>query len=290
MDWKAVDQRLIRRGELILDLQTIRNHRKELEEMNEGRLGPRYTLANSYIRLLAAVRYIYGMPYRQLEGYTNTLHMLVPELPSGDYSGLRKRILRLPVDPYKGLSDSNEPVCIALDSTGLKVEKAGGWIERKHGKKKRYVKLHFAVRVDTHEVVAMEVTTDDAHDVKEASGLVDGALRRIRVSRVYCDAAYDSSGLHSLLEERGVEVVVKPKVNARVDRGHPSRRRAVSMIRGLGYDSWARLTGYGRRWAVETAYSSFKRLFGEGVLGRGLGSIGVELVGKVAIYNVLVRM
>jgi IS5 family transposase len=290
MDWKAVDQKLIRRGELILDPQTIRNHRKELEEMNKGRPGPRYTLANSYIRLLAAVRYTYGMPYRQLEGYTNTLHTLVPELPSGDYSGLRKRILRLPVDPYKGLSDSNEPVCITLDSTGLKVEKAGGWIERKHGKKKRYVKLHFAVRVDTHEVVAMEVTTDDAHDVKEASGLVDGALRRIRVSRVYGDAAYDSSGRYSLLEERGVEVVVKPKVNARVDRGHPSRRRVVSMIRGLGYDSWARLTGYGRRWAVETAYSSFKRFFGEGVLGRGLGSVGVELVGKVAIYNALVRM
>jgi hypothetical protein len=290
MDWKAVDQRLIRRGELILDLQTIRNHRKELQEMNQGRPGPRYTLANSYIRLLAAIRYIYQMPYRQLEGYTNTLHRLVPELPSGDYSGLRKRILKLPVDPYKDLSQSSEPVCIALDSTGLKVEKAGGWIERKHGKKKRYVKLHFAVRTDTHEVVAMEVTTDDVHDVREAPSLVDGSLRRTRVSRVYGDAAYDSSGLYSLLEGWGVEVVVKPKVNARTDRGHPSRRRAVSMIRGVGYDAWARLTGYGRRWAVETAYSTFKRLFGEGVMGRGLGSIGVELVGKVAVYNALVRM
>ena len=56
MAWKSVDQRLIRRGELILDLQTIRNHRKELKEMNEGRPGPRYTLANSYISLLAAIR------------------------------------------------------------------------------------------------------------------------------------------------------------------------------------------------------------------------------------------
>ncbi len=45
-----------------------------------------------------------------------------------------------------------------MDSTGLKVEQAGGWIERKHGKKKHYVKLNFAVRVDTHEVVAMEVS------------------------------------------------------------------------------------------------------------------------------------
>jgi IS5 family transposase len=289
MDWKTVDKRLIRRGELILDLQTIRNHGKELEDMNRGRPGPRYTLANSYIRLLAAVRYIYGMPYRQLEGYTRTLHHLVPELPSGDYSSLRKRILKQPVDPYEELSDSDEPVCIALDSTGLKVEKAGGWVERKHGKKKRYVKLHFAVRVDTHEVVAMEVTTDDVHDVKRAVSLVAGAERNVRVSRVLGDAAYDSSRVHGFLEDRGIEAVVKPKANARADRGHPSRRRAVSVIRCFGYDAWAGLTGYGRRWAVETAYSTFKRLFGEGVMGRSLGSIAVELVGKVALYNALVN-
>jgi hypothetical protein len=86
-----------------------------------------------------------------------------------------------------------------------------------------------------------------------------------------------------------VEVVVKPKANARIDRGHPSRRRAVSVIRALGYDGWARVVGYGRRWAMETAYSSFKRLFGEGVLGRSLGGIVVELVGKVALYNALVN-
>jgi hypothetical protein len=119
---------------------------------------------------------------------------------------------------------------------------------------------------------------------------VDESSRKVRVSRVYGDAAYDSSGLYSLLKGRGVEVVVKPKRNARVDCGHPSRRRAVSMIRGLGYDAWARLTGYGRRWAVETAYSSFKRLFGEGMMGRSLGSIAAELVGKVALYNALVGM
>jgi len=289
MDWKAVDQRLIRRGELILDLQTIKNHRKELQEMNQGRPGPRYTLANSYIRLLAAIRYIYQMPYRQLEGYTITLHTLIPELPSGDYSGLRKRILKLPIDPYKDLSQSSEPVTIALDSTGLKVEKAGGWIERKHGKKKRYVKLHFAVNVETHEVVAMEVTTDDVHDVKALPGLVDESRRNVRVSRVLGDPAYDSSAVYSLLEDQGIEVVVKPKRNARPDRGHPGRRRAVSLIRSLGYGGWAKSVGYGRRWAVETAYSTFKRLFGEGVLGRSLGGIVVELVGKVAIYNALVN-
>ena len=32
------------------------------------------------------------------------------------------------------------------DSTGIKVHKAGGWIERVHGKKRRYMKLRFVAR------------------------------------------------------------------------------------------------------------------------------------------------
>jgi hypothetical protein len=44
-----------------------------------------------------------------------------------------------------------------------------------------------------------------------------------------------------------------------------------------------------RRWAVETAYSTFKRLFGEHSLGRSLENVARELVGKVALYNVLVN-
>ena len=290
MDWKAVDERLIRRGELILDLESLRNHEKELEEMNKGRPGPRYKIANSIIQLLAIVRYLFQMPYRQLEGYTRALHRLVPQLPPADYSGIRKRILRLQVDPYKHLSRSSDPVTIALDSTGVKVEKAGGWIERKHGKKKRYVKLHFAVRVDTHEVVSMEVTTDDVHDSKEAARLLEGAERRANVEEALLDGAYDSEEGYMELERRGIEAVVKPRKNARSDTGPLSRSVSVGMIRELGYGTWAELTGYGRRWAVETAYSTFKRLFGECAMGRSLGSIALELAGKVALYNMLVNV
>ena len=275
MDWKAVDEKLIRRGELILDLESLGNHEKELEEMNKGRPGPRFRIANSYIQLLAAIRYLYQMPYRQLEGYTRALHRLVPELPQADYSGIRKRIQRLQVDPYEHLSESSDPVAIALDSTGVKVEKAGGWVERKHGKKKRYVKLHFAVRVDTHEVVSMEVSTDDVHDSKKAAGLLEGACSRADVEEALFDGAYDSEEVYGELEKRKIEAVVKPRRNARSDTGPLSRSVAVGMIRELGYESWAETVGYGRRWAVETAYSTFKRLFGEGAMGRRLGCIAL---------------
>ena len=126
MTWKETDERLIRRGELILDIESLKNHEQELKTMNKGRRGRPYLLANTYVQLLSAVRYLYQMPYRQLEGFTRSLHTLVPALPPGDYSGLRKRILRLSVDPYRGLRKTNEPVSIAVDSTGIKVEKAGG--------------------------------------------------------------------------------------------------------------------------------------------------------------------
>jgi len=290
MDWKAVDERLIRRGELILELEFLGNQRKELEKMNEGRPGPRYKLTHSYVAFLAAVRYIYGMPYRQLEGFTSALNRLAPQAQTADYSGLRKRILRHPVDPYRSLKETDEPVAIALDSSGIKVEKAGGWIERKHGKKKRYVKLHFAVRVDTHEVVAMTVTTDDVHDSEEAPALLEKAEENVWVEKVIGDGGYDSGKVYGEAERRGIEPVIRPRKNARTGTGPPSRSHAVGMIRELGYATWSEFTGYGRRWAVETVYSTFKRLFGECAMGRSLGSIMRELVGKVALYNMLVNM
>ena len=289
MNWQKIDEKLIRRGELILDTDLLKHHEEELKTANQGKNGRPFRIAASYIQLLAAVRYLYQMPYRQLEGFTRTLHKLVPALPTGDYSGLRRRILSLPVDPYQSLRETNESISIAVDSTGIKVQKAGGWIERKHGKKKRYVKLHFAVNTEIHEVVAMEISTDDVHDVKALPGLVEEAEGNVRVARLYGDGAYDSGEVYGFLEAKGIEPVIKPRRNARLGTGPPARRRAVALIRELGYDAWAKLTGYGRRWAVETSYSTFKRLFGELSLARSFENIVRELVGKVALYNMLVN-
>lgn len=77
--------------------------------------------------------------------------------------------------------------------------------------------------------------------------------------------------------------------NSRLDTPSPARRIAVRQYRSLGYDGWARLKGYGRRWMVETAFSTFKRLFGEHSLARSLENIAQELVAKVALYNILVN-
>ena len=290
MGWKETDERLIKRGELILDLSFLEHYEQELEAMNTGKVGPPYKLTPSYIQLLTTIRYLYRMPYRQLEGFTRSLHNLVPKLPSADYSGLRKRILALPVDPYQPLKPKQEPISIAVDSTGISVQKAGGWVERKHGKKKRYVKLHFAVDTESKEVVAMEISTDDMHDVKAFPGLLKKAGEKRRIKRCLGDGAYDSGEVYEALEAKGIEPAIKPRRNSVPGAASSARGRVVEEFMDLGYEAWASEKGYGDRWMVETAYSSFKRLFGECSLSRTLENIAHELVAKVALYNLLVNM
>ena len=290
MGWKETDERLIKRGELILDLSFLEHYEKELETMNKGKVGPPYRLTPSYIQLLTAVRYLYQMPYRQLEGFTRSLHNLVPKLPSADYSGLRKRILALTPDPYQDLDEKEESISIAVDSTGVKVNRAGGWVERKHGKKKRYVKLHFAVDVESKEVVAMTISTDDMHDVKAFPVLLEEAGKKRKIKRCLGDGAYDSGDVYDALEARGIEPVIKPRRNSVPAAGSSARGRVVEEFLDMGYEAWACEKGYGDRWMVETAYSTFKRLFGECSLSRTLENIAHELVAKVALYNLLVNM
>jgi hypothetical protein len=87
MDWQKIDEKLIKRGELILDTDLLKHHEEELKTVNQGKNGRPSRMTTSYIQLLAAIRILYGMPYRQLEGFTRTLHKLDPALPTGDYSG-----------------------------------------------------------------------------------------------------------------------------------------------------------------------------------------------------------
>lgn len=59
---------------------------------------------------------------------------------------------------------------------------------------------------------------------------------------------------------------------------------------GLGHDAWAKLKGYGRRWMVETAYSTFKRAFGEFCMAKTIRNMVRELGAKATIYNMLVSL
>jgi len=86
MDWKYVDERLIKRGELLLSLDFLKGYGFELKSMNKGKVGLPFKITDGYIVFLAVIRCLFSMPYRQLEGFTRALNRLVPRLPPIDYS------------------------------------------------------------------------------------------------------------------------------------------------------------------------------------------------------------
>jgi len=99
MDWRLVDERLIRRGELLLILDFLEGYDYELSLLNDGEVGRLFKITDRYIVFLAVVRYLFSMPYRHLEGFTRALSRLVPRLPPIDYSWVRRRMLDL--NPYE---------------------------------------------------------------------------------------------------------------------------------------------------------------------------------------------
>jgi hypothetical protein len=55
----------------------------------------------------------------------------------------------------------------------------------------------------------------------------------------------------------GVRPIIKPRANARM------RRISAAILKMFGERGWSMFMGYGRRWAVETAFSTYKRLYVE---------------------------
>jgi len=90
------------------------------------------------IKLLAFIRLLFHLPYRQLEGFTRSLSRYVDRLKAPDYTTLDRRVNRLNISIDETLVRSDEPVYIALDSTGIKV--------------------HIAVNVKTKQVISLDVT------------------------------------------------------------------------------------------------------------------------------------
>jgi IS5 family transposase len=135
--------------------------------------------------------------------------------------------------------------------------------------------------------VCLERTTDRVHDSEVAKRMVDRSMKAGNVIKVIGDGAYDSIRLIRHLERRGIEPIIRPRRNARTDRGPPSRRSAARMMRDYGYRAWSRIVGYGRRWMAETAISRLKGLFGEHLLSRKPRWMDSELKIKALIHNML---
>jgi len=290
-DWHSYNEALVRRGELELDSSVIEEWSRELKKTNDGKVGEPYHYPESYIRLLAFVRLLFHMPYRETEGFVHFLSKHVEGLKAPDYSTIDRRVNRLDIDLDQSLIKSNSPVTIAVDSSGIKVHNGGDWIRHVWKVKRGYLKVHFAVDIKTKQVVSMDVSSEKVADGKRLKRLVNRANENVRVKRVLADGAYDSRANFNFLSSNHIKPVIRVRSNSvPKSKGCQARKEAVIEQQAFKPRAWSRIHRFGKRWRVEGAYSCIKRIFGEYVSAKKFVNMAREMAMKAAAYNRFIAM
>lgn len=276
----------------MLDLEFLNTWDRDIGEMNRKKNGRPYCYPDGFFQFLGVLHVLFNLPFRQTEGFVRALARFVPKLRKPDHATIHRRVSKLNLDLADSLRRSNQPVVIAVDASGVKVTNRGDWIRKKWKRRKGYLKIHFAVDTSTKEVTAFEVTTEETGDSRMFKPLVDEAGDDRDVERVLADAAYDSRDNFNHLKARDISPGIKIRrgysMRARC-RGR-ARKKAILLFDGLGYEGWRDAVGYGQRWMVETAFSSFKRTFGEFVKARKFDNMISEIALKVFTYNTLINL
>ncbi len=288
MNWKNYNESLVKRGEVLLSFDVIDNWDTELEKMNEGKEGKKFVYPDSFIKLLGYMRAYFHLPYRQTEGVvrahaTNT----VPSIP--DYSRICRRINRLNItisdDDKSSLHD--DYFVIAIDSTGIKVSNRGEWIRHKWNVKRGYLKIHVAVDIKRKRILSLNVTSEQVHDGKVLSELVDDITIKQNkiVNTAIMDGSYDSNKNFQFLSFKGIGPAIKVRKNSRCRKtNHYIRNKTVKMQKN-NLQEWKDSVRYGQRWIIETVFSCIKRMFGEYVTAIRFENMIKEIILKASLYN-----
>lgn len=290
-DWSRYNDALVRRGEIGLDPSIVKDWSNELKGTNDGKVGEPYHYPESFFRLIAFVRLLFHLPYRQTEGFIIFLSKHIDGLTVPDYSTINRRINRLGIDLEDSLIRSNGPVSIAVDASGVKVHNGGDWIRHVWKVKKGYLKIHFAVDIKTKQVVSMDVSSEKVGDGKRLKRLVNRATESVRVKRVLADGAYDSRANFRFLDERHIKPVIRVRSNSvPKSKGCQARKMAVIEQKRFKPRSWSRIHRFGYRWRVEGTFSCIKRTFGEYVTAKKFVNMAKEMAMKAYIYNRFIAM
>ena len=294
-DWRAYNEKLVKRGEMYISLGFLESWVKDLEAMNAGKVGALYRYPGPFMTFLGFTHIMLGVDYRGLEGFTRGLSRLIP-IPVPDYSTICRRVNALKLAITETLLDhEGEDVVISLDSSGVKVSNRGDWIRRKWKVRRGWVKVHLAVDEGRKQCVAIGVTDEGVGDQRMFTPLVKEADLNIRakggrVVQVNADGIHGTRSNFDTLDGMDITPGIKIRENASTrSRGCPLRRRHVCEYKELGYREWRDKYRYGYRWRVEGSFSAVKRLTGEHVSATEKTNMYREVDMKFLFYNTIIK-
>jgi hypothetical protein len=211
-DWPKYNEKLIRRGELYFAFEFLDSWAEDLAQINEGKVGRRYVFPEPFIQHLMMLHIIFRASYRSLEGMVRRLSTHIPMLPPIDYTTIWKRGTKFDIKLSDTIAESDEPVVIAIDSSGIKVTNRGEWMREVWKVHRGWIKVHIAVNVKTKEIVGIEVTDERVGDSRMFGLLLDQSKQNLQgreIAQADADGAYDTRDAFNKLAKNKIKPAIK---------------------------------------------------------------------------------
>jgi Transposase DDE domain len=202
-NWSEYNQSLQNRGSISLFIEP-----GILERWNEpkipGKNGRPKEYSNDAILCILQIRLAYNLSLRQAQGFVKSIFEIAgikQKVPHYSLLSLRQHEIKLPKLQTKE-NNNKKAIDMVIDSTGIKVYGEGEWKVRTHGisKHRTWRKIHLAIDPETHEILAEEMTENDAGDPEELPELLDQVS--IPINRVIADGAYDTKKCYEAIEKK----------------------------------------------------------------------------------------
>lgn len=298
-NWSEYEQGLIQRGRL--DVWVSDEVLDAWLYAGPPQRGAQFHYSDLAIETALTLRKLFKLPLRQTEGFVQSLlDLLGLDLETPDHTTLSRRQQSLAID--LGVSPSEKPRHLVVDSTGAKGNGEGEWQVRQYGwtQRRTWRKLHLVMDAETGEITAETLTeagTDDASQVRPLLRQTEG-----EVERFYGDGAYDGWRVHHALaypksgSSPPIEAVIPPRRDAAIRtakrryRHIEARNERVRQIHRKGQKRWKRESGYHRRSIVESTMSRYKRILGPQLLARSWSGQQTEARIGCAILNRMMQL
>ncbi len=226
-----------------------------------GKRGAQPVYSDVAIETGLTFRLLFHLALRQTEGFLGSvLRLMGVDLPCPDHTTLSRRNATVAVRRKLDRAPKG-PVCVIIDSTGVKICGQGEWHAQKHGEKKRkhWKKLHLGVD-DEGQIMASCVTDGHEQDPSHVPALLDQIDQDI--DRFVADGIYDQQPVYAAVEDHspGAQVIISPRKDAVLsptERSSPTQRdQHLRAIEREGRFAWKRTSGYYAQARAENAFFS----------------------------------
>lgn len=303
VNWSAYNKGLKRRGSLTLWIDE--SVASSWYHQGPIKRGGQMIYSAACIVLLLTLKATFRLPFRQLEGFAESIFELMGiELLVPSYTQICRRQAGLEVP--LGISESLKKggaIHLVVDSSGLKIYGECEWKVRKHGwcKRRTWRKIHLGVDEKTGEITAQVLTDNKTDDGAMLNQLVGDTFDQgVNIDKLGADGAYDHYDCWDMLIEVDIEPIIPPRENAMYQLdgdGQPTdhpRNQALEVIDEGGVEhnrkGWKIQSGYHRRSKSENAFFRWKTILGEKMYAREFENQKTEAAVKAAILNKFIQI